>query len=99
MYQFLSPDKNNVLLKKYHFSNKLLIPLFIPSLLLPKSNGKKIIDSLNTIHIGFHSYVSVSCIISDYIKPTFLQKTARIINVKSHTIASIGLLYYIFKNK
>mgnify|MGYP007000432858 len=28
----MSPEKNNFLLKKYHLSNKLILPLAIPSL-------------------------------------------------------------------
>ena len=65
----LSPDKNNLILKKYHYSNKLLIPLLMPTLFLNNENScKKYFDLFNIFNYSFHSYVSISSVITDYHK-------------------------------
>ena len=102
MNNLLSPEKNNFLLRKYHTSGKLLIPFILPSIICHKfnyTNMSKAFDTLNVLNIGYHSYVSTSCIITDYIKPKNLSNFCRILSLKSHSIASFGLLYYIFKRK
>ena len=99
----LKPDLNNSLLKKYHFSNKLMIPLLIPSLFTYKYDSniylKNAFHSANICNIAYHSYISTSCIITDYIKPKNISLLARILNLKCHSISTIGFIYYIFKNK
>lgn len=99
----LQPDLNNNLLRKYHTSGKLIIPLILPSLILRKYDVHPYVrnsfDIANILNIGYHSYVSTSCIITDYIKPKKISNITRIINLKSHTIATFGLMYYIFKSK
>ena len=99
----LKPDLNNLLLKKYHLSGKFLIPLIIPSIIFKKYKVnpylEKTFDTANILNIGYHSYVSTSCIITDYIKPKNISTITRVINLKSHSVAICGLLYYVFKNK
>ena len=99
----LQPELNNSLLKKYHTSGKLIIPLLLPSVVFRKYEAspyvKKSFDVANILNIGYHSYVSVSCIITDYIKPKSLSSITRVINLNSHGIAVCGLLYYVYKNK
>ena len=99
----LQPELNNSLLKKYHTSGKLIIPLLLPSLVFSKNEVnpylKKTFDIANILNIGYHSYVSVSCIITDYIKPKNLSSITRIVNLNSHGIAVCGLFYYVFTNK
>lgn len=99
----LQPDLNNNLLKKYHTSGKLIIPLILPSLILRKYDVhpyvKKGFDLANILNIGYHSYVSTSCVITDYIKPKKISNVVRIVNFNSHAIATFGLMYYIFKSK
>ena len=101
MNNILSPEKNNFLLKKYHLSNKLILPLIIPSLILNKYDNKyqKMFHILNIFNLSYHSYVSTSFIITDYLKKPQINKIFRIVNIKSHTIATFGFLYYIFKHK
>lgn len=99
----LKPEINNNLLKKYHTSNKLMIPLLLPSIILHKydvnPNVKNTFDFLNVLNLGYHSYVSTSCIITDYIKPKNISTIARAVSLKTHSIATIGFIYCIFKNK
>ena len=99
----LKPDLNNSLLKKYHFSNKLMIPLLLSSFLTHNYDSniylKNTFHSANICNIAYHSYTSTSCIITDYIKPKNISLFARIFNLKCHSISTIGFMYYIFKNK
>lgn len=101
MNNILSPEKNNFLLKKYHVSNKLILPLIIPSLILNKYDSKyqNMFHIINIFNLSYHSYVSTSFIITDYLKKHQINKIFRIVNIKSHTIATFGFLYYIFKHK
>ena len=103
LQNILTPELNNSYLKKYHLSNKLMIPMLLPSLILNKYDVnpyvKNTFDFLNVLNIGYHSYVSTSCIITDYVKPKNLSTIARAVSLKSHSLASIGFLYYIYKNK
>ena len=98
----INPENNINILKKYHNSSKLLIPLYGASYLaynydIPYAN---IIGSINALNIGFHSYVSTSSIIGDYIKGQNIQKMAKFFNFKSHIVACVGFLYFInYKNK
>ena len=101
MNKLLSPEKDIFLLKKYHTSSKLLIPFIGVSYFSNKYNYKyseTIFNTLNVINISYHSYVSTSCIITDYIKPTNVSKVVRGTSLTLHGLASIGFLYNIFKN-
>jgi len=104
----LSPDKSNMILKKYHLSNKLLIPGLLLSYGLNeivsidnkyKRIGINFVNYSNIINIGFHSYVSTSAIISDYIKPANLSKGLRASSFGLHALAICGLCRYFKKNK
>jgi len=97
----LSPDKNNFLLKKYHISSKLLIPGIVTSYMLNKYDYKpyeNVLHGINILNIGFHSYVSSSCIISDYIKPKSISTAFRGTNIIAHSFACFGYFYYLKKN-
>ncbi len=93
----LNPENNIKILKKYHTSSKLLLPLLGCSYLLHNYEIKyaKILYNINILNIGFHSYVSTSCIIGDYIKPHNVQKIIKIASLKSHIAACVGFLYFI----
>ena len=99
----LQPEINNNLLKKYHSSGKLILPLLLPSIVLSKYNVnpniKKTFDVANVLNLGYHSYVSTSCVITDYVKPKTLSTLTRSLSLSSHGIAMFGMIYYIFKNK
>ena len=95
----LSPDKSNKIIKLYHKSNKLIIPLILPSFFLSEENNlKKYFDFLNINNFGFHSYVSFSTIITDYHKklPFVNEKILRFSNLKIHSILYIYLSYNLF---
>ena len=97
---FLIPDKNNKLLTNYHKSSKLLLPLTIASLVTQKYNLQpydKAVLVPNILCFSYHSYVSTSCVISDYIKIPKIDTFIRVLNLKTHSIATLGFLYYIFK--
>ena len=99
----LQPELNNNLLKRYHMSGKLLIPLIIPSIIFKKYEVNPYLESgfdiANILNVGYHSYVSTSCIITDYIKPKNLSSFVRLVNLNSHGIAIGGLLYYVYNKK
>ena len=98
----LSPDKSNILLKKYHISNHLLIPGLMLSYGINKFEiENKLINNsinfVNIINLGYHSYFSTSAIISDYIKPKHLSKFIRTGSLGLHAIAICGFCKYLKK--
>ena len=95
----LTPDMNLKALTLYHSSNKSLLPLSALSYInyKYKLNYDSYIYPVTTSLIGYHSYLSTSCIITDYLKPPTLNRIARIANAKSHFLAGTGFLYYIYQ--
>ena len=105
MSMVLSPDKSHVFLHAYHVSSKFLIPGSALSLLgtcmMPSNHtddcgAVKTLHSANVLNVGYHSYVSVSCVISDYIQHPRLEKVARLCNLKSHSVACAGFLWFVW---
>ena len=97
---FLSPEKNIKFLKLYHTSSKLLIPLGIFSYGLHELNYKKTaltLDIFNITNFTYHSYVSTSCIISDYIKIRQIEPIIRSSSAITHSLACIGFVNIIYK--
>ena len=98
----LSPEKTNTILKLYHKSNKTLIPFALGSSLCHTYNTNKnvtnTLDTLTISNFAFHSYVSSSCIITDYIKPRTLALSTRGLSLILHTGAVVGYLNKIYKN-
>ena len=97
----LNPDQNNRLLRLYHISSKGTIPLILTSMYCGYVGNKyeNYAHSLNILNFGYHSYVSTSAVITDYIKIKNIEKMARITNVKVHGLATLGLLMFIHKKK
>jgi succinate dehydrogenase hydrophobic anchor subunit len=54
------------------------------------------IHSFTIANISYHSYVSCSSVISDYIKHNRIELLSRTVNIKSHTIALIGFMWTIW---
>ena len=97
----LTPDKNNKFLSIYHKSAKILLPLTVASYVSHKYNLEPYNNALlvpNVLYMSYHSYVSTSCVISDYIKIPKLDTLTRFVNLKSHSLATVGFIYYIVKN-
>jgi succinate dehydrogenase hydrophobic anchor subunit len=97
---FLHLDKNSKAIGYYHKSSKLLIPLSICSLItynLNISPCDAVIAVPTVLNYSYHSYVSCSTIITDYIKPTHYSVVARLFNLKTHTLGTMGFFYYLYK--
>lgn len=94
MTNFLtSPDTSLHLIKLNHISSKLMIPLITGSFITDNTT----LHSINTINIGFHSYFSMSCVITDYIKNKYLSTLCRVGNLHFHVLAAGSMVYYLNK--
>ena len=92
------PEHNNKLLRYYHLSSKALIPLAFGSYLAHKNKkAEKIFHTANILNIGFHSYVSTSCIITDYVKPLNMSRASRGLSLGFHGLAIYGYLNNLYK--
>ena len=60
-------------------------------------NIKNTFHSVNIANVGFHSYVSVSSVITDYVKPVMISRLCRAANFQGHLLATGGFMYYLFK--
>ena len=97
---YLVPEKNLKYLKLYHTSSKLLIPTGIISICFHQTKYKNLslsFDTFNVFNFAFHSYVSTSCIITDYVKIKNLEPIIRKANIFGHIIASVGFINIIYK--
>tara|TARA_B100001057_G_scaffold406420_2_gene419785 strand:- start:67 stop:378 length:312 start_codon:yes stop_codon:yes gene_type:complete len=96
----LKPDMYTNMIHYYHRSNKLLIPLGCASYINNKylEKPKLFPDMLTALTFGFHSFFSISSIITDYIKPKYIQNIIRISNSSIHLISISGFVYYIYEN-
>ena len=95
----LSPDKNNIIMKLYHKSNKAIIPLMGLSFISDNTKPyKKYFDFLNINNLTFHSYISLSSVITDYYKkiPFASENILKIANFKIHTIGCIYFCYILY---
>lgn len=109
MENILVPEKNNNLLKLYHKSSKSMLPLLATSILArtykynEKDNvpdNKMIVntfDSLNILNFAYHSYVSTSCVITDYIKHVKFSRCTRGVSFGLHSLATYGYLNKLYK--
>lgn len=102
MENLLSPDKNKYILSKFHTSSKILLPSLCLQYVANKyefQKTEKILGTVNIFNVGFHSYVSTSTIITDYIKPPAVTKIFRITNACLHSLAIVGYMnLYLYKN-
>ena len=84
---YLRLDQYTNIIHYYHKSGKYIIPLNIASYFSLSQNIdnriKNTIQDINILNIGFHSYISVHSIISDYVKHKHIEPLLRIINTKS----------------
>ena len=94
-----TPDKSTYLIHKYHYSNKLILPLFLSSYLMSNENNNfvKLLHFGNISNFTFHSYFSMSSIITDYVKPKYISNIIRKSNFGLHLFAFIGFSNYIIK--
>ena len=101
MYMLLlNPDKNVKVLKLYHCSNKILVPQLLISYLNNSNNiyFNYIINSLTLFNVSYHSYVSCSMILNDYLqkftKINLIHNVVKITSFKLHILAIYGYLNY-----
>lgn len=105
MNNILSPEKNKHVLKKYHLSSKMCVPLLASSLFLHNCKFDFINNKVeNLVHFAtltnfaYHSYISTSCILTDYVKPKLLSNVARCSSLGLHSVAIIGYYKILYKN-
>lgn len=92
-----APDANTKLTHLYHKSSKFMIPSICASYLLNDTVYGPYVNSASVINVGFHSYFSTSCILTDYVKNVNLSRISRICNLKLHSLATIGIIMFNFK--
>ena len=96
----LIPDKSTKLLSYYHKSAKWMIPLSVSSY-LSYHHGVQPINNIvyipTILSIGYHSYFSTACIITDYVKPKNLALATRVANLKLHGLSTFGFIYFLYK--
>ena len=95
----LSPDKSTTMMKLYHKSNKAILPFMGLSFMLDNTTFyKKYFDFINISNLTLHSYISISCVITDYYKkiPFTSEKILKLANFKIHTIGSLYFLYILY---
>lgn len=94
-----TPDKSTYLIHKYHYSNKLILPLFVSSYFTSNQTNKiaKYLHFFNLCNFSFHSYFSMSSIITDYVKPKYISNIIRKSNFGLHLFAFVGFSNYIIK--
>jgi hypothetical protein len=63
-----------------------------------EKNTEKVFNVGNILNIGFHSYISTSCIITDYIKPKCLARGTRGLSLGAHSLAIYGYMQNLYKN-
>jgi len=111
-YIMLVPDKSTSLLHGYHLGNKLLIPMGLTSYALSKSNSITynpflaqfgyIVDSYTLLGLGYHSYFSMSSVITDYLpKVTSSVKVTNMVrytNLNIHILSVIGIHNYLSRH-
>lgn len=98
---FLTPEKSKILLKLYHKSNYSLLPLFLLSAGLsqtPYQDISKVAQFGTVATYTYHSYVSTSFVLTDYVKPFTINNFLRAISAKVHLLALLGFSKVIFTN-
>lgn len=98
----INPDKNVKNLKLYHYSSKLLIPQLVGSYFLinRKNDGDytkhfaQVFTTFTLMNTGYHSYVSMSMILNDYLQKLFTSKhiinSVKCSNAGLHLLACVG---------
>ena len=96
----LKPDMYTNMVRYYHKTNKIIIPVTGISYVNNKylDTPKKLPHIITTVVYGYHSFFSMSSIITDYIKPKYIQNIIRISNSSIHLISISGFVYYIYEN-
>ena len=98
MNNIFVPEKSTRLLRLYHSSSLGIFPLMALGAAAYKYDIKPwdgVIGAVNVVNFGFHSYVSTSCVITDYVKPKLPAKGLRIASLGFHTLAMYGYLQMI----
>ena len=73
----LSPEKSTKILRAFHQSSYALLPMGLTTLLCYSPQPVPPIDILcgmTVVNFGFHSLVSCSFVITDYVKHDFFKK-------------------------
>lgn len=95
MNNIFVPEKSTRLLRLYHSSSLGIVPFMVLGAAAYKYDVKPwdgVIGALNVINFGFHSYVSASCVITDYVKPKLPAKGLRVASLGLHGSAMYGYI-------
>ena len=92
------PDTCLTLLNVYHKTNFIMIPLATLSYVEEKVNKTSLFYNMFICNISYHSYVSCSAILTDYIKQNTLKNGLRSGNLSLHLLSTYGYIYSSLKN-
>lgn len=95
-----TPEKSTRVLRVFHQTSYALLPMGLVTFFTHSPQCIPPIDLLcaaTAVNFGFHSFVSCSFVITDYVKHDMLQHTCRILNTKLHALAVSGYAYSILK--
>lgn len=96
---FFTPEKSKILLKLYHKTNYSLLPLSLMSLVLyqtPYQDFSNLLQFSTAVTFAYHSYVSTSFVLTDYVKPYPVNSLLRAVSCKTHLLALLGFTKLIF---
>ena len=96
---FFTPEKSKSFLKLYHKSNYSLLPLVFLTAGLsqtPFQDISKLLQFGTTLTYTYHSYVSTSFVLTDYVKPYPINSLLRALSMKVHLLALLGFSKVIF---
>ena len=95
-----SPDKHKTFLHLYRTTSWWLLPFTVLSYGLTNHEPiSKFIHASTVTLYGYHSYVSTSCVITDYMKRPLVGDLLRVANAKFHLLGTIGFLKLILERK
>lgn len=95
MNNILVPEKSTRLLRLYHSSSLGILPFMVLGAAAYTYDAKPwdgVLGAVNVVNFGFHSYVSTSCVITDYVKPKLPAKGVRIASLGLHGLAMYGYI-------
>lgn len=87
----LTPDKSLLCIKLYHKVNITMIPIACFSYIETKLNtNTQLMYNMLICNISYHSFVSCSSVITDYIKHNSLRNGIRCGNLGIHIMTTFG---------
>ena len=99
----LSPDKSRVFLHVHHRVNQAIAPMALGAWVTWKTdvnpNLSRTTLGLSSALIGWHSYYGCSSVITDYLRYPTIEPVARVVNLKLHALAFVGIAAALQRSK